>query len=64
MVARALVVRIHSDGSEEITIDGHHFHFDGSGGGYCVAHQSFDCVDRLTMDAWQAIWSAQESVAG
>lgn len=64
MAPRALVVYSHSDGSEEITVDDHHFHFDRAGGGYCVAHQSFDCVDRLSMDVWQAIWHAQESVSG
>lgn len=64
MAARALVVHVNADGSEEVTVDGHHFHFDRAGGGFCVAHQSFDCVDDLPMHAWQAIWNAQESVAG
>lgn len=38
------------DGSETIVLGTHELHCGGVGDGYCYAHQSFKCMERLTAE--------------
>lgn len=63
----ARIVYVHpTDGAETIEVSDHQIQFGyGSGGdGYCYAHQSFDCLKRLTEAECEAIGRAEEPSFG
>jgi len=44
---------------EQIAVNGHEIQYGGGDGdGYCYAHQSFDCIERLTPAEQRAIDAA------
>lgn len=43
---------------EQIKVNGHNIQFGGNGDGYCYAHQSFDCLERITPEEQAAIDAA------
>jgi hypothetical protein len=46
---------------ETIKLDGHHFEFGGQGDGFCYAHQSFMCVEKLSESQKTRITAAQDN---
>ena len=58
LVIEAKVTYTHPvDGAETIAVNGHEIQYGyGSGGdGFCYAHQSFECADRLTAEEKAAV---------
>lgn len=45
------LIKTLSNGIESVTyVNGHEIQDGGVGDGYCYGHQSFDCVEKLTVE--------------
>jgi hypothetical protein len=50
------------DCSEQVNVNGHELQIGGrDGDGFCYAHQSWTCFDKLTNAEWDAIREAQNT---
>jgi len=64
MTVTAKVAHTSHDGAQTVAIStGHKIQFghgDGGGDGFCYAHQSFDCIERLTDEEKLVVKNAEE----